>query len=167
MKCDHGRWPFSMVRLDGLTSMVWFLHKSIYKAFGPLTRCKLNVDQEEWPCTKKWMCWFFFIYALNGQFWKEFFFSSLTILLCSLLFASCFRMFSPWISTRMFTIEKRRRNIYFALKVIHVFVHAFEVCCGHSYIDFTRIMEEVYNFELGFMRVEGGAYGVKNGCTDL
>jgi hypothetical protein len=24
MKSDHGRWPFSMVRLDGPTSMVWF-----------------------------------------------------------------------------------------------------------------------------------------------
>ena len=39
----HGRWP---------SPMVWFLKKSIYKAFGPLTRCKLKVNQEEWPCTK-------------------------------------------------------------------------------------------------------------------
>ena len=23
----------------------------------PLTRCKPKVDQEEWPCTEKWMCW--------------------------------------------------------------------------------------------------------------
>ena len=52
MKSDHGRWPFPMVRLDGPTSMVRFLKKSIHKAFGPLTRCKLNVDQEEWSCTK-------------------------------------------------------------------------------------------------------------------
>ena len=50
---------FSMFQLDGPTSMVWFLEKWIYKAFGPLTRCKPNVDQEEWPCIKKWMCWFF------------------------------------------------------------------------------------------------------------
>ena len=34
--------------------------KKIYKAFGPFTRCKPNADQEEWPCTKKWMCCFFF-----------------------------------------------------------------------------------------------------------
>jgi hypothetical protein len=33
--------------------------KWILKAFGPLTRCKLNVCHEKWPCTKKWMCWFF------------------------------------------------------------------------------------------------------------
>ena len=37
MKSDHGRWPFS-------TSMVRLLKKSIYIAFGFLTRCKLNVD---------------------------------------------------------------------------------------------------------------------------
>ena len=51
MKSDHGRWPFP-----------WsdFLKNHIYKAFGPLTRCKPNVDQEGWPCTKKWTCWFFF-----------------------------------------------------------------------------------------------------------
>ena len=50
MKSDHGRWPSSMVRL---------LKKSIYKVFWPLTRCTPNVDQKEWPCTKKWMCSFF------------------------------------------------------------------------------------------------------------
>ena len=44
MKSDHGRWPFSMVQL---------LEKSIYKAFGPLTRCTSNVDQEEWSCIRK------------------------------------------------------------------------------------------------------------------
>ena len=57
----HGSWSWTME--DGLfhgpTSMVWFLKKLVYKAFGPLTRCKPNVDQEEWPCTKKWMCSFF------------------------------------------------------------------------------------------------------------
>ena len=40
-------------------SMVRFLKKSIYAAFGPLISCKLNLDQEEWPRTKKWLCWFF------------------------------------------------------------------------------------------------------------
>ena len=44
--------------------------KSIYKAFGPLTRCKSNVDQEESPCTKKWMCWFFY-YMPKEYFWKS------------------------------------------------------------------------------------------------
>ena len=72
MKSDHGRWPFSMVRHHGPTFMGRFLKKSIYKVFGSFTSCKPNVDQEEWPCTKKWMCWFLFyfiIYVLKRQFW--------------------------------------------------------------------------------------------------
>ena len=32
-----------------------------FKSLAPLTRCTPNVNQEEWPCTKKWMCWFFSI----------------------------------------------------------------------------------------------------------
>ena len=55
----HGSWSrtmkdgfFSMVQLDRPTSMVPFLKKSIHKSFAPLTSCKPNVDQEEWPCTK-------------------------------------------------------------------------------------------------------------------
>ena len=35
-----------MVRLDGPTCMIRFLKKTINKAFGPLTRCKPNLDQE-------------------------------------------------------------------------------------------------------------------------
>jgi hypothetical protein len=64
MKLDHGRWPFSMVQLS------WsdFCKKSIYKAFGPFTRCHPNVDQEEWPCTKKWMCWYLLLCAQKWQF---------------------------------------------------------------------------------------------------
>ena len=34
------------------------LKKIKLQTFWPLTRCKLIVDQEEWPCIKKWMCWF-------------------------------------------------------------------------------------------------------------
>ena len=33
---------------DGLFHGPIYL-KKIYKAFGPLTTCKPNVDQEEWP----------------------------------------------------------------------------------------------------------------------
>ena len=55
----HG--PWKMVFFPGSDFMVqlpWSscLKNSIYKAFGPLGMCRLNVDQEEWPCTKKWMC---------------------------------------------------------------------------------------------------------------
>ena len=83
MKSDHGRWPFSMVRLGGPISMVRFLKKSIYKAFGSLTRCKPNVDQEVWPCTKSDCVDFFLYMPQNNCFEKN---SSLTILLSSLVF---------------------------------------------------------------------------------
>ena len=41
---DHEVGPWKMAFFHGPSSMVWFLKKSIYKAFGPLTRRKLNVD---------------------------------------------------------------------------------------------------------------------------
>ena len=44
---------------------------------------------------------------------------------------------------------ERRREVYFALRIIHVFVYACEACCGHSSIAFAKRMEEVRNFELG------------------
>ena len=80
MKSNHGRWPFCMVQLDGPTSMVWFLKKLIYKAFGPFTRYKSNVDQEEWPCTKSKCVDISSIWPKKGSFEKH---SSLTILLSS------------------------------------------------------------------------------------
>ena len=47
MKLDQedGNFPWSdlMVQLP----LVWFLKKEIYKAFGLLTRCTLNADQEK------------------------------------------------------------------------------------------------------------------------
>jgi hypothetical protein len=45
--------------------------KWILKAFGPLTRCKLNVRHEKWSCNKKWICWFFVIYDQNARFEKK------------------------------------------------------------------------------------------------
>ena len=45
-----------------------FYEKYNYKAFGPLTRCKQDVNQVKWPCTKKWTCSFFLIYAPKGIF---------------------------------------------------------------------------------------------------
>ena len=56
----HGPWNWTME--DGI--FPWFhlvvqfpwsnssKYQLDYKAFGPLTRCKPNVNQEEWPCTK-------------------------------------------------------------------------------------------------------------------
>ena len=47
----------------GHASMVQF-----FKAFGPFTRCKPNVDQEKWPCTQKWMCWIFYYMSKKDDF---------------------------------------------------------------------------------------------------
>ena len=67
---DHKVGPWKMVvlvvQVYGPTS-----YKINFESFGPLTRCKPNVDQEQWPCTKKWMCWFFFKHDLKGYFPKE------------------------------------------------------------------------------------------------
>jgi hypothetical protein len=41
----------------------FFKKKLVYKVLGSLTRCKPNVDQEEWTYTKKWLCWFSLIYV--------------------------------------------------------------------------------------------------------
>ena len=70
MKSNHGRWSFSVVRLDGLLFMFWFLKKLIYKAFGSLTRCKLDVKKEEWPCTKS-ECAIFFYMPRKGNFERK------------------------------------------------------------------------------------------------
>jgi len=70
MKSDHGRWPLSMVWVHRPTSIVRLHKKNSFESLGPLTRCKPNVDQEEWPCTKKWMCWIL-IHAQKGDLWKK------------------------------------------------------------------------------------------------
>ena len=51
MKSDHGKW-FFFPRSDLMVRHSWYdlLNVQFYEAFGPFTRCKLNVDQ--WPCTK-------------------------------------------------------------------------------------------------------------------
>jgi hypothetical protein len=50
-------------RYEFMVYISWskFLKNWFTKAIGPLTRYKPNVDQEECPCGKKWMCWFFLI----------------------------------------------------------------------------------------------------------
>ena len=81
----HGPWQvaFFMVWLDGPISMVPFLDDLIYKALGPLTMCKPNVDQEEWSYQKLNVVIFFKIICQKGQFWKKK--SSLTFFLFSLV----------------------------------------------------------------------------------
>ena len=49
---DHEICPMSKgIVFYGHAFMVRFLKPCILKAFGPLTRCKPNVDQDKWPCT--------------------------------------------------------------------------------------------------------------------
>ena len=57
---------------------------NICKVFGPLSRCKSCVDQEDWPCTKRWMCWFFCNTRLKKVVLKEK--KRKTILLYALVF---------------------------------------------------------------------------------
>ena len=59
---------FFVVRLDGPTSIIQFFKKSTYKAFGPLNQI---LDQEEWPCTKKWMSWIFWYGSKKGSLGKK------------------------------------------------------------------------------------------------
>jgi len=125
MKPDHGRWPLSMVWVHGPDSMVR-LHKIyIFESLGPLTWCKSNVDQEEWPCTKKWMCWFL-IHAQKGWFIKQnqvwpfscLLLSSLGLHLSSLL-VKCVEDVACESSHNNFYKTNEQFNLYM-LKVIYV-----------------------------------------------
>ena len=79
VKSDHGR---------GLFSMVWVLKSLV----GPVTRCKPNADQEEWPCTIKWMCWIFLVHAQKGQFRENFRFDHFLVYSwVSLVITSCYK----------------------------------------------------------------------------
>jgi hypothetical protein len=83
MKSYHGLWPFSMVQLDGPTSMVRFLQKSnkVTKPLGPsLGRRMWTKRNDHAPKSE---CAHFLIYTQKGNFEKT---SSLTILLSSLVF---------------------------------------------------------------------------------
>ena len=138
-----------MVRLDGPTFTVPFLRKSIRKAFGPWMWTKWTDHAPKNECVE-----FFRNMSKNGIFEKKRklkFDHSLVFLLASLLFTSLIYLFSL-VST--LNLSKRGCNggeeeeTYFALRIIHVIVHACETCCGHSNIDFARRMRETCNFEL-------------------
>ena len=73
------------------------------------TRCKPNVDQEEWPCTEKWMCWIFGHMPKKRQyfFWKKIKFDHSLVFSCVYLlllknnFITKFTIkhFVPWAMT--------------------------------------------------------------------
>ena len=70
MKSDHGRWPFSMVQLMVQHPWFNFLENQI-QSLWTLTRCKLNVDRKDWPCTKSECAGFFKCMPKNGSFGKK------------------------------------------------------------------------------------------------
>ena len=62
----YGSWSRTMEeglfrRFEFMVRLPWFhfFKKTGFESLGSHTRCKLNVDQEESPCAKKWMCWCF------------------------------------------------------------------------------------------------------------
>ena len=162
MKLVHGRWRVSMVRVYDSTSK-----KISFESHGPLTRCKLNVDLEERPWSKKWRCWYFNIYIKNGNLIKK---STLTILLASIVLSWPHFLFL-FVFTLNFSKHDCNRGEEeepcFSFRIIHVFVHACEACCGHLSNTFARRVGDYCNFELGVWGIEREVYGVKNGCPDL
>ena len=105
--------PWKRAFFNGPTFMIRLLKKSILN-LGPLTKCKANVDQEEWPCTKKWMCIIFLIYAQKGHFWKKKVFS----FSCLLLGFTCLRfllnLLKMWLANLLTTIftKNEQFNLY-------------------------------------------------------
>ena len=73
----------------------------------------------------------------------------MTILLSSFDFTSLIFLFSlvSSLNFNMHCCNEGEEEIYFALKIIHVFVHVYEACCGHSSVTFARKMKEVCNFD--------------------
>ena len=113
---DHEVGPWRMAFFHGLTSWSNFHgNKSIYKARGPFTRGKPNVDEEERLCTKNECASFLNIVCQKMTVLKEnqnWSFSCL--LLASLLFnydILLFACFPPWISRSIIAMEERRRNL--------------------------------------------------------
>ena len=92
-----------------------FLRNWFTKSLGPFTRCKLNVDQEEWPCGKKWM--FFFntcskraIFEKNLKFDCSFVFSWASLVFHLMLDVS--KMWLANLLTTIFTKRNERFNLY-------------------------------------------------------
>jgi hypothetical protein len=106
VKSDHRRWPF----FHGPT---WwsnfhgsdFLKHWFTKPLGALTGCKPNVDQEERPCTKKWMCWFCYLESLkNALLKKQFKFDHcLVFSWVSLVFTFCLNVLQMWLANFLTT----------------------------------------------------------------
>ena len=116
MKLDHGRWHFSMLLVHGPTSMVRLLQNLVWKPWA----LKLNVDQEEWPCTKKRLCGFFFNTCLKRADLKnlkeiqkykntEIKFAHFVVFLwASLVFTSLLNVSKMWLENLLTTTLKKK-----------------------------------------------------------
>ena len=102
--------------------------KISFEILRPITRCKPNVDQEELPCTKKWMCIFFIIHAQKCSFEKKN--SCLTILLSSLglhlssLLVKCVED----VACKSFTTFSTKKNEWLNLYMFNV-IYMWHVPC--------------------------------------
>ena len=109
--------------------MVQFLNKKKHKFFGPLTRCKPNVDN----------MLIFFNICPKGTVLNK------TKSNHSLVFTSLIFLFS-FVFTLNFSKHgcngRDEEETYFALRIIHHFVDACETCCRHSNIAFARRVGE-------------------------
>lgn len=68
----YTRGPLSMVRFPKQKNTKNKHKWAFWKSLGSFTRCNLDVDLEKWPCTKKWLPWFFQYMSQKGQFWDFF-----------------------------------------------------------------------------------------------
>ena len=97
----HEVGPWKMAFFHSLTSWSNFHGPISYKinlqSLWALTKCKPNVNQREWPCTKKWMFWFFNHLCPKRAILKRI--SSLTILLSSIIFIFSMSRYAASVTT--------------------------------------------------------------------
>ena len=104
-------------------------------------------------------CVFFFNIRIGRAILKKKKKPSLTIRLASFVFSWLLILFSLVFTLNFSNHGRSRREDeepYFALRIIQIFVYAFEACCGHLSIAFARKMREICNFEVALW--EYGAY---------
>ena len=149
MKWDHERWPFPW--LDMMVQLLWsdFLKKQITKPLGPSLGVNRMWIKRNDHAPKSERADFFNVspkraFLKKNQVWP----------LSCLFFGFTFIHFLFLLA---FTLnfsnhdcnEGEEEKTYFALRIIHIFVHAYETCCEHSSIAFAKMMEENCNFEPG------------------
>jgi len=121
---DHEVGPWKMVFLNGPSSWSNF-HVSTslnisFQILGPHTRCKPNVDQEEWTCINRWMWWFVGHHAQKGQLRETFKFDRSSVFFgASLIFHFLLNVSKMWLANLLKTIF-RETNERFHLNMFNV-----------------------------------------------